>query len=343
MRDTIQKTVLVLSVIGLVAMGCQTTGKKGATTFGPEKQRVIAPEFKMVVYNPEKTQEGTTILADVHNLDRPKIIEVNMRGELVWEYIIPSHVLATGNAGHGLDVEALPNGNVLFVLPHGGVYEVNRTGEIVWSYAAEATHDADRLPNGNTIMVMSWDRKDSTQVREVTLDGKVVWEWRAIDHLDKPPYNKISNSGWTHVNAVERLKDGNTLISLRNFGLTVIVDPEGVIVKQYSWDDYGINPHEPKILPNGNLLVAVRRPHIAFEFNPATGEKVWEFIQNGVIIIRGLDRLKNGNTLITARREVIEVTPDGEIVWHFHAENIGLSKSRSDHLRGLYKAQRIER
>lgn len=341
MRITIQKTVLALSVIGLVIVGCQTTGKKGATTFGPEK-RVTAPGFKVVAYIPEKAQEGTTILADLHNLDRPKIIEVNMRGELVWEYIIPNHISTTGKPSQGLDVEALPNGNILFVLPLSGVYEVNREGEIVWSYTAKATHDADRLPNGNTIMVMSWDRKDSTQVKEVTFDGKVVWEWRAIDHFDKPPYNEISNEGWTHVNAVERLEDGNTLISLRNFGLTVIVDPEGVVVKQYNWDDHGINPHEPKILQNGNLLVAVRRPHIAFEYNPATGEKVWEFRKKGVETIRGLDRLKNGNTLITGSTEVIEVTPNGVIVWHFHAENIDF-RSKSNKSRYLYKAQRIER
>ena len=87
MRNSIHNAVLVLSVIGLVIVGCQTTEKKGATTFGPEK-RVIAPEFKLVAYVPEKAQEGTTILADLHNVDRPKIIEVNMRGELVWEYLV---------------------------------------------------------------------------------------------------------------------------------------------------------------------------------------------------------------------------------------------------------------
>ncbi len=340
MRNTIQKTVLVISVIGLATMGCQTAGTKGVTTSGSEKQRIQAPGFKVETYIPEKVQDGTTILADLHNPDHPKIIEVNIRGELVWEYVIPNHLLITGKASRGLDVEALPNGNVLFVLPFSGVYEVNRAGEIVWSHTEKATHDADRLPNGNTIMVMSWDRKDSAQVREVAPDGKVVWEWRAIDHFDKPPYNNISHEGWSHVNAVERLEDGNTLVSLRNFGLTVIVDPEGVVIKQYNWDDYGKNPHEPKILPNGNLLVAVRRPNIAFEFNPATGEKVWEFREKGVKTIRGLDRLTNGNILITGRTEVVEVTPNGEIVWHFHAENI--SRSRSDKGRWLYKAQRIE-
>lgn len=44
------------------------------------------PEIYVDVYRPEKAWAGTTLLPDNHNIDRPRVIEVNMLGEIVWEY-----------------------------------------------------------------------------------------------------------------------------------------------------------------------------------------------------------------------------------------------------------------
>ena len=55
-----------------------------------------------------------------------------MLGEILWEYLIPEDLSQYNNPG--LDVESLPDGNVLFVLPRNGVYEIDRDGNTVWSY-----------------------------------------------------------------------------------------------------------------------------------------------------------------------------------------------------------------
>ena len=70
-----------------------------------------------------------------------------------------------------------------------------------------------------------------------------------------------SDGGWTHANAVQRLDNGDTLVSLRNFNLTAIIDPLGNLVREYDWSAYGedTDPHDPVMLDNGNLLVCLQQ------------------------------------------------------------------------------------
>ena len=129
------------------------TKSEGATVSLPPMLRgTVDSEITVDIYKVDKAYTGTTLLADNHNLNRPRIIEVNMLGEIVWEYLVPQNIKEYVNPG--FDTELLSNNNVLFVLPRNGVYEVSRDGEVVWSYITDKiSHDADRLPNGNTIFV----------------------------------------------------------------------------------------------------------------------------------------------------------------------------------------------
>ena len=97
---------------------------------------------------------------------------------------------------HGL--ERLPNGNLIMLdnglLSRGwsraieyAVDEQARTTRIVWQYRGGAEDrffsnywgDADRLPNGNTLIsVGTWKTGASSRFFEVTQDGRKVWEMR---------------------------------------------------------------------------------------------------------------------------------------------------------------------
>jgi hypothetical protein len=329
----ISYVVLVVTILS----GCSEAVKTRAFTY---KQPIIDPDIYVDMYNPDLAWNGSTLLADYHRLERPRIIEVNMEGEIIWEYLLPKNLRRYTNPG--FDVEWLPNNNILFVLPRKGVYEINRNGDIVWSYLdRKVSHDADRLANGNTLVVWGGgDELSDAQVKEINLKGEIVWAWYAKDHFYKPPYKDISHEGWTHVNAVSRLSDGNTLISLRNFHLTVEVDAQGSVVWSCSWKSLGKNPHEPEILPNGNMLIALRRPHRVMEINRETEDIVWEYRESGLKTIRDADRLPNGNTLIVGRTKVLEVTRDREVVWQLRVK--GVSREKKDKGRWFYKAERIE-
>jgi hypothetical protein len=326
----------------------------------PMPRGTVDPDFQVDVYQSELAWAGTTLLGDQHNQEKRRIIEVNMLGEIVWQYLLPDNLKRYTNPG--FDVELLANNNILFVLPRKGVYEIDRSGKIVWSYlTSKISHDADRLPNGNTIFVFGGgDQKDDAQVTEVNPKGEIVWTWYAKNYFDKPPYNNIADEGWTHTNAVTRLPNGNTLISPRNFNFVVEVDPQGSVVRTLG-EGLLYYQHEPELLPNGNLLsgshgnIARLAPELAasitsyaaVEIDLKTGKIVWKFMWPPGLSpdARDADRLPNGNTLVQGGVRIAEVTTEGKIVWQLRLkeaiEKEILSTKPDYQSRGFYKADRI--
>jgi uncharacterized protein (UPF0248 family) len=318
-----------------------TTG--ASPTRAPGGVANLEPDFSLDVYEADKAWDGITLLTDKHTGDA-RLIEVNMLGEIVWEYALPDE---WGEKMVGFEAELLPNGNVLFALTRTGLYEVDRSGNIVWSHKDQkVSHDADRLPNGNTLYVYGAnDDKSDAQVKEVNPDGEIVWAWYAKDHFDYAPYSDIFFQGWSHVNAVTRLENGNTLISIRNFDMIVEVDPSGEVVDTF--EGIARYPHDPEVLENGNILVASQTPqvHSILEIDRQTKEVVWRYdvtTERDNMPVRDCNRLPNGNTLITAARKIVEVTPDGEIVWQFGLADTVPPLEDTAQL-GFYKAERVTR
>lgn len=336
--NTFSISCIVLASV--IVIGCSATVGNKAFTY---KEPVADPDFYVDIYNPDKAWQGTTLLADNHRLERSRIIEVNMQGHIVWEYDIPGYLQKYTNPG--FDVESLPNNNILFVLPLNGVYEISRSGDIVWSYMdSKVSHDADRLPNGNTLVVFGGgDGINDPQVKEINSKGEIVWAWYARDHFNKPPYKDIYDDGWTHTNAASRLPNGNTLISLRNFNFVVEVDPRGAVVRTIG-EGIFYRQHDPVMLPNGNILVANhQKPHRAIEVDLNTGKIVWQSpeFERDATPVRDANRLPNSNTLVTGTTKIIEFTAEGEIVWQLKLKGVYFANQRDRPRLGFYKAERI--
>jgi len=310
----------------------------------PSVTGVVDPDIYVDINEPEMTCNGTTLLPDNHNPERPRVIEVNMLGEIVWEYVLPDSLKQYTNPG--FDVELLPDNNILILCPGMGVYEIDRNGSIVWSYLDDkVSHDADRLPNGNTLVVYgNEDQISDAQVKEINPEGEIVWSWYARDHFYTEPYEDIYNQGWTHTNAAIRLENGDTLISPRNFNFLVEVNPEGEVVEIIG-DGILHYQHDPEVLSNGNVLVA--NPHFTpeevVEIDSETGEIIWRFVMpdSSTWPIRDANRLPIGNTLITGTTQIVEVTADGQIVWRLRLRDITFPTPEEGSRLGFYKAERI--
>ncbi len=303
---------------------------------------VADPNLVVDIYDPYKAYHGTTFLPFSVDPSRPRIVEVNMRGEILWEYVIPESLRADRSLA--LEAEVLSNNNVLFSISNGGIYEITREGELVWSHVdPKNSHDVDRLSNGNTLYVFgNEDTSSDVHVKEVNPSGELVWSWRAVDHFDMSPYNEISDGGWLHTNSVSRLENGNTLISPRNFNFLVEVDPSGEVLRHIGEGVFH-KQHDPLVLSGGNILVANHgRTHAAVELNPDSGEVVWAYVDydSSNKPVRDANRLPNGNTLITGTMRIFEVTPEGEVVWRMRLKGVSFSK---DEIRnyGFYKADRF--
>lgn len=285
-----------------------------------------------------------------------KLVELDPMGNIVWNY---TYSPSEGVPSTLFDSELLSNGHILLIvnfvedLPqywgdnlHAKVLEITREGTIIWEYDmfweffdSHEIHDIDKLANGNILIAdMSQDR-----VIEINLEGDLVWEWRAIDWLT-PPINwdpKVTNyepsidpevkyNDWTHLNDVDRLPNGNTLISLRNLSKVIEVNKTGNIV--WSWGNYSVlgHPHNPDKLRNGNVLICDSGYNRVIEVNTTTQKIEW--VYEGMLNWpRDADRLPNGNTLITdsLNDRIIEINPDKEIIWE-----------RTD-LKRVYEADRL--
>ncbi|MDE1867932.1 MAG: hypothetical protein KGI08_09525, partial [Thaumarchaeota archaeon] len=139
---------------------------------------VVDPAYSVSRWDSSKTWNGTTIFGDSVE---EKIVEVNMRGEVVWQYQIPFKAEVMG-------VMVLPNNDILFAVvqpvQNRGAYEVNRDGQIVWQYVnRDVAHDAVRLPNGDTLIDAAhaedyspWPYTDP-EVIEVDRNGNIVWSF----------------------------------------------------------------------------------------------------------------------------------------------------------------------
>ena len=320
-------------------------------------------QLGLTVYKPEKAFDGYTLFSP---LSQKQVYLVDMKGNMVHRWDVPylpanyGHLLENGNLLFGGRTEKSP---VNFGGRGGILMEVDWKGKILWEYIDDAMHhDFHRMNNGNT-MLLGWDpvpsdiakyvkggNPDSEHelgiwsdyLREITPDGKVIWDWYAYEHLDLtedaicPLHNRTE---WTHSNACQVLPDGNILISFRLLNTVAIIDKSsGKFLWKWGKGELG-HQHDPTVLDNGNILIFDNGSHAinaqvprsrVIEVNPKTDGIVWEYATrpgwdffSG--FVSGAQRLSNDNTLIcegmTGR--IFEVTMDAEIVWEYISPYFG--------------------
>lgn len=237
----------------------------------------LIPPIRIMVSKPERMEPGYTLLSLRRVLPRLPgqqrrrmgatfglLAAIDHDGEIVWSYQSDARIS---------DVEPLKNGNFLFVTTDNRATEIDLLGNRVghW-YAADRPrgetdgvpiptltmhHEIDELSNGN-LLVMGTELREYDDwytsetdpaaprgrqrvmgdvIIEFTRSGEVMWEWKALDHLD--PYrigyetftNYWINRGfegardWSHGNGfVHDERDDSLLISFRMQDAVVKVD-----------------------------------------------------------------------------------------------------------------------
>lgn len=251
------------------------------------------------------------------------------------------------------DVDPLPNGNLLVVstTPEATiVYEMDpETREAVWKQELPIhdTHDVD-LINGDELLVgnmrqwnNSTDRSDDRVfVYNLTTD-EITWEWYFRDH-----FNESTDGGyhedWSHVNDVDKVDENRYLVSPRNFDQVLLINrsTDEIEMRLGTDGEHSVlkEQHNPDFLVSDDgrptLLVADSENDRVVEYerhcegDPMTAPPedcnwhlTWEVGQGQFNWPRDADRLQNGNTLVTdsLNHRVVEITPEGEIVWEYYA------------------------
>jgi len=171
----------------LYAYGGKPTGVREVTRQGQEVWNYVSkcPQ----VLGCKRLANGNTLVAEQGPC---QAVEVSPKNEVV--RVTP---LKTSHESFHLQVrniEKLPNGNILAAHEgEGAVREVDADGHVVWEYTGvENAGDAQRLPNGNTIVCNYLPGSflgKQPQAFEVTRDKHVVWEF--TDHARFKTVNQI--------------------------------------------------------------------------------------------------------------------------------------------------------
>ena len=199
---------------------------------------------------------------------------------------------------------------------------VNAKGEVEWEVPLKHdAHDIAMLPSGNVLL-----HTGPITVVEMTPDKKIVWRHEA---KPKPGY-----SGAIEIHSFQRLDNGLTMISESGNRRIIEVDKDDKIVREIPLAVNKPEPHRDtrlvRKLANGNYLVCHEGDGAVREYDP-TGKVVWSYSldldgrrrspghgpEGHGTEVFGAIRLASGNTLIAAGNgnRVIEVTPEGQIVW----------------------------
>lgn len=261
-----------------------------------------------------------------------RLVAANEDATTQWKYE------PDGSTSWFYDVDPLPNETLLVTATAPGtthVYEYDpETGERLWveEFAFQDTHDVDRINDDELLIANMRATEDGVSNDRILVYnrtmGEMVWEWKFRDHYPNSTDGGFSED-WSHVNDVDKIGAGEYLVSPRNFDQVIVVNrsTDAITEKLGRDGNHEIldEQHNPDYLETDSgepvILVADSENDRVVEYTKQDGEWVKTWVVTGFNWPRDADRLSNGNTLITdtLNHRVVEVTPEGEVVWEYYA------------------------
>lgn len=257
------------------------------------------------------------------------------------------------NAEYWRRAHLFENGDVLVVFEGHGLVKLDRDSNVLWKRLGGEHNDVKVMDDGS-IYALSRVATTSVTVRPgapilenfvVILDssGEEIRSASVLGAFLRSEYANVLEEIQIYgdifnINAVEVLRSGtvdgvpeftggSVLLSLCTPNLLAVFDMELGEITWISREGW-VCQHDPSITPEGTILLFDNRGHEErsrlIEFDPATGEHVWTY--EGATpddffseTCGAVQRLPNGNTLATEsdRGRVIEIAPDGSIVWEY--------------------------
>jgi len=244
-----------------------------------------------------------------------------------------------------------------FLATGGHTYLVGADGKTTWELG-ESTRDGWVLENGNYLFALSKGPKyPGGGVREITKDGQTVFDYKGtqseVNTVQALPGNKyLVGEAGARPRLLEIDGQGKTLVEVPlqaqtkdhhlqtrmsrklpngNYLVPQLLDR---VVREYTpagkiaWEVK--TPHMPFTairLPNGNTLIGCTLGDLVIEVD-AQGKEVWRVTNDDlpgkpINDACGVQRLKNGNTVITSHHnsagqtKLTEVTRDKKVVWKY--------------------------
>lgn len=181
-------------------------------------------------------------------------------------------------------------------------------------------------------------------IKEVDGDGKLLFEWKASEHLDMttfPLQSPYPREHWPLINSVTPLKDGNILCSLRSVSAVIIISRQDKSIIWHLDSKTVAQQHCASELEDGNILLfdnGAFRHHESFQYTRAievdrqTKQIVWSwndpskerfyspFMGSTQRLAKRTATSPRGNTLIceSAFGRVIEIDDENNVCWEYY-------------------------
>lgn len=343
-RRSLVRSLLAFVVVGSLLAAAVTALGHDPVSMGPGTVTERANETTIV------SVQGFHFKGNGDKKKPARLVGAGPRGDVEWRYD------SGPDARWFYDVDPLPDGNVFVTSTVPGdtiVFEydpANRTR--VWSQRFDATdtHDADLLDDDRVLLanMRMYDASSGVSDDRVYVydrsAGAITWEWRLREYYDTEDVGDYEPD-WSHLNDVDEVRDGTYLLSPRNFDQAIVVDRETETVTMQLGENGDLDTmakqHNPDMFVDDRgrptILVADSENDRVLEFTYEGGENASEVLSTPVAENEGhwnrtwsvdgfkwprdADRLPNGNTLVTdtLHQRVVEITPEGEVVWEFYA------------------------
>ncbi|MEC4018625.1 arylsulfotransferase family protein [Streptomyces sp. H27-D2] len=322
----------------------------------------------LIALDENAAYDGYTLYAPLTGTGQ--VYLVDLRGDVAHQWNLPyrpgrhARVLPNGNLAYN---GVLPGQDALFPMWHkyrgGAMQEIAPDGTVLREHLDRLQHhDAHHYGDGRVLYTAlepltgadaasvrggapaseAAGTVHADTIREVDGQGRLLWSWRASEHLDRaeyPLHPDYAREHWPLVNSVLPLADGNVLASLRSVSAVVVISRESGEVLWRTEPGLVSQQHNPTELPNGNILIfdnGVFRPGCdvpysrVIEVDRASGKTAWEYRDPAresffAPFMGSAQRLPNGNTLITdsPAGRLFEVTADGYLCWEYVVPHFG--------------------
>jgi hypothetical protein len=249
-----------------------------------DQQKIRRCRTGLIAHDPALAQPGYTLFTPMD--DDGTVYLIDMAGEVAHRWHMPyrpglyAHLLDNGHLFYsGKVMDDLDRFGAWPRIKAGAAMEVDWQGRILWELRhPDHHHDARKLCNGNVMLLClrALPHDVARRVKggipgteangmiygdyllEMTTSGEVVWEWRSWEHLD-PESHPISahdhRAEWTHGNCVAEVSDGNIIVGFRNISTVVEIErATGNVIWELGSPPLS-HQHDPRPLPNGNILI----------------------------------------------------------------------------------------
>ena len=341
----------------LALLACNTDDTLAPDVASADEPIDAAAELDVGIQPGLEAQGVTTLLGVAYPTDAQRVVEIDARGRVVWEFVVPAEWIEAHSTDDRVpvvaDVTKLDSGNVLFVLSPGGLFEVDPDGAVVWQHLDDRpSHDVDVLDNGNLLFAATWAARGEAQIVEITRDGEDVWSWTGESAFADTTLGAVADEGgaWMHITNIDRLDDGTTRATLRNFNMVVDILADGSIAEPFTFQSQdgkyadtegpvvGERPHGTDWLGDDAFVTATRRPDRVIQIEGS--QVTWEYSSPDLGTIRDVDRLPGGNTLVAGYDRIVELDADGRIVWQWNVPQSAMPDQ--SHLKPLMAVSRLD-